>query len=123
MALYKGYNTVGLKSNSVRLTDAELIKRDLINHFYIRRGEKLMNPDFGTIIWESLYEPFTETLRNAIIEDVTRIANYDPRLKVESVLVDQFEQGLILELRLIYSNTNELETLRLTFDRRTVRPA
>ena len=121
MALYRGYNTVGNKTNSVSLTDAELIKRDLINHFYIRRGEKLMNPDFGTIIWDSLYDPFTETLRNAIVEDVTRIANYDPRLKVESVMVDQYEQGLILELRLIYSNTNELETLQLTFDRDAVR--
>lgn len=117
MALYKGYNTVGLKSNSVRLTDAELIKRDLINHFYIRRGEKLMNPDFGTIIWDSLFEPFTELLRNNIVEDVTRIANSDPRLTVESVLVDQYDNGLILEVRVMYANTNETETLKLTFDR------
>ena len=33
-----------------RLTDAELIKRDLLNHFAIRKGEKLENPNFGTII-------------------------------------------------------------------------
>jgi len=76
-----------------------------------------MNPDFGTIIWDSLFEPFTEQLKSQIIDDVTRIVSYDPRLKVDSVLVDQYDNGLILELRLLYSNTNELENLRLTFDK------
>jgi len=76
-----------------------------------------MNPDFGTIVWDSLFEPFTEQLKDQIIDDVTRIASYDPRLKIDSVLVDQFDNGLILELRLLYSNTNETENLRLTFDR------
>lgn len=117
MALYKGYSTVGNTGTKVQLVDADLVKQDLINHFNIRRGEKLMNPDFGTIVWDSLFEPFTEQLKDQIIDDVTRIASYDPRLKIDSVLVDQFDNGLILELRLLYSNTNETENLRLTFDR------
>jgi len=117
MALYKGYSTVGNTGTKVQLVDADLVKQDLINHFNIRRGEKLMNPNFGTIVWDSLFEPFTEQLKDQIIDDVTRIASYDPRLKIDSVLVDQFDNGLILELRLLYSNTNETENLRLTFDR------
>lgn len=121
MSIYKGYSTVGKKVNGkVRLTDAELIKQDLINHFNIRRGEKLMNPDFGTIIWDSLYEPLTEYLKSQIIEDVTRVANYDPRLRVESILVDQYDNGLLLELRLVYANTNESETLKFRFDRAAI---
>lgn len=120
MALYKGYSTKS-GSRKVSLTDADLIKQDLINHFNIRRGEKLMNPEFGTIIWDSLFEPLTEQLRNQIIDDVTRIAGSDPRLSVESILVDQYDNGLILEVRLLYVNTNEAENLRLTFDRSRVR--
>lgn len=117
MALYKGYSTVGNIGTKVRLTDADLVKQDLINHFNIRRGEKLMNPDFGTIVWDSLFEPFTDQLRDQIVEDVNRIASYDPRLIVDSVLVDQYDNGLILELRLVYANTNEVENLRLNFSR------
>ena len=116
MSLYRGYSTKS-GSRKTRLHDSDLIKQDLINHFNIRRGEKLMNPDFGTIIWDSLFEPFTEQLKTSIIEDVTRIVGYDPRLKVDSVLVDQYDNGLILELRLLYTNTNELENLKLNFDR------
>lgn len=119
MALYLGYSTVD-QDKSTRLTDADLIKRDLINHFYIRRGEKLMRPEFGTIIWDSIFEPFTEQLRSALVEDVTRIARYDPRVKVDQIMVDQFEHGILIELRLEYVNTNETETLKLIFDRRVV---
>ena len=32
------------------ITDIELIKQDLFNHFYTRQGERLMNPTYGTII-------------------------------------------------------------------------
>jgi len=76
MALYKGYSTVGNTGTKVQLVDADLVKQDLINHFNIRRGKKLMNPDFGTIVWDSLFEPFTEQLKDQIIDDVTRIASY-----------------------------------------------
>jgi phage baseplate assembly protein W len=119
MALYVGYSTID-QIKSVSLTDADLIKRDLINHFHIRRGEKLMNPNFGTIIWDSIFEPFTEQLKTAIVDDVTKIARYDPRLRVDQILVDQFEHGILIELRLEYVNSNELETLKLIFDRRVV---
>lgn len=118
MALYKGFSTKNVGINhTVRLTDADLIKQDLINHFNIRRGEKLMNPEFGTIIWDSIFEPFTEQLKNQIIDDVTKIAKADPRLVVESIMVDSYDNGLILELRLVYARTNEVENLRLVFDK------
>ena len=116
MALYRGYNTVGNLGPKTRLEDAQLIRQDLINHFNIRRGEKLMRPNFGTIIWDSLFEPLTDELRDAIVEDVNRIVNYDPRIIAESVLVDEYENGIIIEARVRYRNTNETENLRLQFD-------
>ena len=116
MALYRGYNTVGNITPKTRLEDAELVKRDLINHFNIRRGEKLMNPDFGTIIWDVLFDPLTEDLRDAIVDDVTRIVNYDPRLVTDSILVDEYEHGIIIECRLRFRNSNQTETMRFLFD-------
>lgn len=116
MAIYKGYNTVDNKSTKTRLEDSDLIKRDLINHFNIRKGEKLMNINFGTIIWDVLFEPLTEDLRDAIVEDVTEIANYDPRIITESVLVDEYEHGILVELSIRYKNTNQVETMRFAFD-------
>ena len=116
MALYRGYNTIDNKSTKTRLEDFELIRRDLSNHFNIRRGEKLMNPNFGTIIWEILFEPMTEEIKDAIIEDVTRVVTYEPRVIVDNILVDEYQRGIIIEIRLRYKNTNEADTMRFMFD-------
>ena len=116
MSIYRGYNTVNNNTTKVRLEDAELIKRDLLNHFNIRKGEKLMRPDFGTIIWDALFEPLTEDLRDAIVEDVLEIIKYDPRIVADRVLVDEYENGILVEATIRYSNLNQSENLRLLFD-------
>ena len=63
-------STVNEESNSHILHDVSLIKQDIINHFHIRQGEKLSDPEFGTIIWDILYEPLTETLKEIIAKNV-----------------------------------------------------
>lgn len=116
MALYRGYNTVGNNTTKVRSEDAELIKRDLLNHFNIRKGEKLMHPEFGSIIWDALFEQMTDDLRDVIVEDVVEIIRYDPRIVADKVLVDEYENGILIEIQVRYSNLNQTENLRLLFD-------
>jgi hypothetical protein len=38
MLTYRGFNTIG-QTKKFRLTDLDLVKRDLLNHFQIRKGE------------------------------------------------------------------------------------
>lgn len=78
---YKGFSSNETKNN-FKLYDIELVKRDLMNHFYIRKGEKLENPNFGTIIWDMLFENFTSEVRRLITEDVEQIINYDHESKL-----------------------------------------
>jgi phage baseplate assembly protein W len=112
---YRGFSTVG-RNKKFRLTDFDLIKQDLINHFYIRKGEKLMNPGFGTIIWNVLHEPFTEELKSLITADVKAIAAYDPRIGIDSILVREYEQGIQIELNLRNLQTNQSSLMNLRFD-------
>lgn len=113
--LYKGFSTVG-RNKKFRLTDFELIKQDLINHFQIRKGEKLMNPNFGTIIWNILYDPFTPELKSAIIADIKSIAAYDPRVSIDNVIVTEYETGIQIELELRYLQTNQTNLMNLRFN-------
>jgi phage baseplate assembly protein W len=113
--MYRGFSTVG-RDKKFRLTDFELVKQDLINHFNIRKGEKLMNPDFGTIIWNVLYEPLTEDLKSVIITDIKAIANYDPRVSVDNVIITEYDRGIQIELELRYLQTNQSNLLNLQFD-------
>lgn len=113
---YRGVSTVNPDNTSWVLYDIALIKQDIINHFHIRQGEKLSDPEFGTIIWDVLFEPLTENLKDAIVLNVQRIINYDPRVQAEQITVDSYESGIQIECRLTYLPYNISEQLRLSFD-------
>lgn len=113
---YRGISTVDPTRGSFNLYDIGLIKQDIINHFHIRQGEKLENPTFGTIIWDILFEPLTDGLRDAIVQNVTEIVNYDPRVNVDSVTVDAYESGIQIDCSLTYLPYSISETMRLKFD-------
>jgi phage baseplate assembly protein W len=116
MALYKGFSTYN-RSKHFRITDFELVKQDLLNHFNIRKGEKLMNPDYGTIIWDTLFDPLDDDTKNVIVQDVKRIIGSDPRVGAQNVIVTQFEFGIQIEIDLVYISNNQRNLLSLTFDR------
>jgi phage baseplate assembly protein W len=115
MTTYNGFSTL-VNQKKYSLTDYALAKQDLINYFNIRKGAKLMQPSFGTIIWDQLFEPLNETTRSIITSDINRIVAYDPRLQVNSVTVTQQTNGLMIQILLTYIPSNQTETLALNFD-------
>jgi|TARA_R110000851_G_scaffold2637_4_gene10790 phage baseplate assembly protein W len=115
---YRGISTVNPGSKEFRLYDLALIKQDLINHFHIRLGEKLENPAFGTIIWDVLFEPLTDSLKDAIVQNVTEIINYDNRVNADRVTVDSYESGIQIECDLTYLEYSISEQLKFSFDQR-----
>jgi phage baseplate assembly protein W len=120
MTIYKGFSTVG-NSKKYRLTDFDLAKQDLINHLHIRKGEKLMNPNFGTIIWGLLFEQLTPEVKKAMSEDLQRIAAYDPRLIINEITIIEFEHGIQIALDLTFSETNQTGQMLLNFERDAVK--
>ena len=114
--MYKGFSTVNVETENFNLYDIALIKQDLLNHFHVRQGERLMDPTFGTIIWDCLFEPLTEQIKSLILQDVNTIINYDPRVRAEQVIVTQYESGLQIECKLTYMPYNVSEMLQLRFD-------
>ena len=115
---YRGISTVNNDNTKFGLFDIGLIKQDIINHFHISKGEKLENPNFGTIIWDVIQDPLTSELEEAIEQDVLDIINNDPRVNATTVQIVPFESGLQIEVELEYLTYNVAETLRLTFDER-----
>jgi phage baseplate assembly protein W len=113
---YKGFNSNDSK-NGYKSFDLDLVKQDIINHFYIRKGEKLQNPDFGTIIWDILFEPFTDDVKKLISKDVEAIINYDPRISVNSITIDSTEQGIRIEADITYLPFNIVEKMTFNFDK------
>jgi phage baseplate assembly protein W len=114
--MYKGFSTVNTNTENYNLYDFELIKQDLFNHFYTRQGERLMQPDFGTVIWDLLFEPLTPEIKDIILKNVNTIINYDPRIKAENVTVTGYDSGIQIQCTLTFLAYNIQQTLQLRFD-------
>ena len=115
MTNYRGFSTIE-RFKKFKMTDLELVKQNLFNHFNIRKGEKLMQPGFGSQIWSMMFEPLDEQTKSMIEADVKKVVGYDPRTKVNNVIVTQYEHGVQLDIEMEYLPTNKSDTLRLNFD-------
>lgn len=69
------------------MTGKELITRDLLNHIYTLKGERLMLPDFGTRIPLMAFEPLDELTLAAVDEDLRAVFEYDPRVELIALAV------------------------------------
>lgn len=114
---YKGFSTVDESSTNVKLYDFDLIKQDLLNQFNTRKGERLMNPQFGSIIWDLLFEPLTVEIKQLIANDIDRILASDPRVTPTFVNIVEQDYGFLLELTLVYGGTDVSDSMILSFDK------
>jgi phage baseplate assembly protein W len=114
--LYKGFSTYN-RNRKFRVTDFELAKQDLVNHLNIRKGEKLMNPNFGTIVWDMLFEPLTVEVKSIIQKDLVEVVSYDPRLSIDNITIAEMLNGLQIMLELRFVETNQTDVLKMQFDK------
>ena len=118
--LFKGYSSVGKKIGSTQLFDLNLAKQDLMNHFYTRRGERLMEPTFGSIIPTLLFNPISNETEDLIVQDAQEIVDLDPRftLVTANSSVNADGNAITLNLLLDYVPDNKQVTMELQFDAR-----
>lgn len=107
-------------ANHLLLTDVELVERNLLNHMFTRKGERVMMPTFGSIIPDLLFEPLDEELVETVRAEVGRVIKYDPRVQLIALSVrPDFGLHLLtisMELKYIELNITANTTLNLQFD-------
>jgi hypothetical protein len=99
--------------------DLDLAIQDLLNNFNTRKGERVMMPEFGSIIWELIFDPLDDRTINLIDADVRSIINNDPRWNLQSVTTTETPNSLNLAVVITYIPTAETVTLPLTYDKGT----
>jgi phage baseplate assembly protein W len=110
-----GFNTVEQPNPPYSLTNLDLVKRDLLNQFYTPIGQRVMLPNFGTNIFNYLFEPFDQTTVNLITEDATRIVQSDPRVSLMSINIYQEGQTLTIQMVLQFQPESITDNLFVTF--------
>ena len=116
MSTYRGFSTIGSDFATPTVTDFMAAKTDLQNSLNVRQGERIMRPDFGCLVWDMLYEPFTAELYEDLIENITNIGNSDPRLELQQIQPTSYEHGIQISMMLRYIPTDQVEQMLYTFN-------
>ena len=114
--IYRGFSSNNPSARNGVLYDTDLIKQDIYNHFMTAKGERVMLPNFGSVIWNYLYEPLDEQTKEVIRLDAEDIVSQDPRVILESIDVQGFEHGIIVNLKLMILPQNVSEQMAIEFN-------
>lgn len=114
---FVGFSTIDQISPPYTLTDVELIKQDILNVFMTRKGERVMRPNFGSSVWDYLYEPFDSYTKQAIETDIYDIIHNEPRAKLLNLNIVESEHGISIEAILEFVTGETAESLLYTFER------
>jgi phage baseplate assembly protein W len=112
---FVGFNTVGQPNPPYNLNNIELVKRDIENHFATPMGSRVMLPNFGTRIYELLFDPFDEYTKNAIIADAINVIQSEPRVELVSIDAFQEDQALNVVMVLLFKPESITDNLFVRF--------
>jgi phage baseplate assembly protein W len=113
---YKGFSSHAFEEKgSFSTINIETVKRDLYNHIFTEKGERLMMPNFGTRIPSLVFEPNDERTREIVRTDLLEVFNYDPRVKLIDLHVSSLpdNNAIVAFADLLYIEFDVRETLRI----------
>ena len=118
LPMYRGFSSEAWMASygkTGKLSNLELVKRDLLNHIYTIPGERVMMPDFGTRIPLLAFEQNDEITARIIKDDITMVVNYDPRVQLIDIAVLPIpDKHMIIALvDIALTGTEVRDTLRI----------
>lgn len=120
MTTFVGFNTIN-QFKKFTLVDTTLIKQDLLNAFNIRQGEVVGRPQYGTTIWDNLFENQTQETMRSITTEIQRVVGGDPRIYVTSLELFPQQNGVLIQLEITPIQGQTAELLSVFFDQQTRR--
>ena len=86
--------------------EAQQIKADLVHLLLTRKGTRYYLPDFGTRLYEFLFEPFDGLTFNAIEADIRdSVSKYIPNLLINNITIEPADPSVEVP-KVDYTNMN-----------------
>ena len=104
MDSYVGFSSLQFQNNKeLILTNVALIRQDIINNIYTRRGERVMMYNYGTRIPDLVFEPLDDVSTYIVQEDLTTVFSNDPRLQlIDLDVIPIYDQNAIIVFADVY---------------------
>ena len=113
---YKGFTT---KVAGNKLYDIQIAKQDLLNHIMTKKGERVMAPEFGSIVWDYLFDPLTPAIEKIIKDDIDSIIKEDVRFQPITISIIEQDNGFMLVCNVLYIPEDLTDQLIVEFDRQS----
>jgi phage baseplate assembly protein W len=102
-----------------KLVDSQLVLQDFLNALNTPQGQKVGQPEYGTAIWNYIFEPNTADVQTQLQNEIRRVASYDPRIILDYVKAFPQENGILLEVQLAVAPFNQAAVLNIFFNQQT----
>jgi phage baseplate assembly protein W len=105
------------------ITNLESIKRSVRNIVSTNKGERMLDPEFGSHVRSFLFEPDSDIIRYAIQEEIfIQLENFEPRIEVTSVAVENTSESidnyeLLVTIEFTPINSQSTVSLNLVLER------
>jgi phage baseplate assembly protein W len=117
--IYKDIDLFQIEGTKGKLsvTDIDSIRSSMNNLFLIKRGTRILDPEFGSNLDVYLFEQLNETNAGFLADDVEEILAQEPRIMVDSidVLIDEDNSQYIVEVK-FYAPEISKESLDMSFN-------
>lgn len=102
--LYRGLSFRNFSKNkSIKLYDVDLIKKDILNHIFTRRGERVKMFTYGTRIPDLVFEQLDDIALTVITEDLNAVASSEPRVNlVDLRIVPLYDRNVVIASLVLY---------------------
>jgi len=120
MSNYIGFSSLRFQvDKNLILTDVDIIKQDIINNIYTRRGERVMMFDYGTRIPDLIFEPLDDAAIYIVRDDIVTVFNNDPRVQLKDLqVIPVYDENAIMvfaDVYYTYLNFSGQFDLRINF--------
>lgn len=86
--LYRGFSSFEYEQKKTfKINDLQLVKLDLLNHIFTRKGDRVMMPTFGTRIPDLTFEPLDDVTLDILRNDLLEVFRFDPRVSVLDLVI------------------------------------
>lgn len=98
--------------------DSDAIRNSLFNIFTTKKGQKILNPSFGSSLDQYLFESVNNINAKILGEDIVRtISEFEPRIEILQVQVtplpDKQQYSIVFAYRLL--NIGKSDSFRIDF--------
>jgi phage baseplate assembly protein W len=97
----------------------EQAKANLKNLLLTRKGERIMQPNFGTGLHELLFEPMTDEFETKLQDTITKNVNYWlPYINIQEIdieMTDAMKDSHTANMTIQFTVGNQIDTQQITF--------